>query len=84
MLDAELRKFVDGEPDYHRRRKFIADNYPAYLEAYPRQWIALAEGDVLVVAPNMEALLEQMDNQGLPRISAVIRYLEPDPVKFKL
>lgn len=83
-MDPKLKELIDGEPDYHRRRKLIEANYPAYLEAHPHKWIALTEGDVLVTASSLEALLEQLDSRGLPRISAVIRYLEPNPVKFKL
>lgn len=84
MDDKLLREILEGEPDYHRRRHLIEDNYRVYLESYPHQWVALTEGDVLVVASSMEALLQQMDSQGLPRISAVIRYLDPNPPKVKI
>lgn len=84
MLDPELQKIIDGEPDYERRRQLLAEDYAAYLKTHPRQWVALAEGDVWVLADSLEALVQKLDQSGLPRVSAVISYLDPDSVKLKL
>ncbi len=84
MTTFDLQRFFDGEADHERRRNLIDDKCPEYLEKYPRQWLALAVGDVWVLAESLEALVETLDAQGLPREDVIIRYLNPDPVTLVL
>ncbi len=72
------------EADYEHRRKLIDLHYRAYVHEHPHKWLGLTIGDVWVLADSLEALVEKLGAQGLPRTDVVIRYLNPDPVKLVL
>ena len=84
MMATDWRKFMEEEADYTHRRELIDAHYPAYVRKHPRKWLGLAVGDVWVLADSMEALVERLDADGLPRTDVIIRYLNPDPVKLAL
>ncbi|MDE2900701.1 MAG: hypothetical protein OXN15_06735, partial [Chloroflexota bacterium] len=81
---AEFQRLIAGDADYDRRSKLISSQHAECISEHPHQWVALAEDDVWVFADSLEALVAELDVQGLPRSSAVIRYLDPNPPKLKL
>lgn len=84
MTSIELQKLIEGHADAERRRILIDSQLDDYLARHPYQWLALAEGDVWVLSDTLEALVQELDIQGLSRGSAIIRFLNPDPVKLVL
>lgn len=84
MATIDFQKLIDGDIDFERRRDLIDAQFPVYVERYPRQWLALGDGDVWVLAASLEALVQALDAKGLSRATALIRFLNPDPVKLVL
>ena len=84
MTMEDVDRLLKSLPDYERRCDIVDRRYPDYVKTHPRQWVALAEGDVWVLADSLEELIAKLDAQGLRRGSEVIRYLNPDPVKLVL
>ena len=84
MTAIDWQKFMEEEADYTHRRELIDAHYPAYVQKHPHKWLGLTVGDVWVLADSLEALVEKLDTDGLPRADVIIRYLNPDPVKLVL
>ncbi len=84
MVAIDWEKFIEEEADHERRRKLIDSQTEAYTQQHPHQWLGLTVGDVWVLAESLEALVEKLDAQGLPRTDVIIRYLNPNPVKLVL
>ena len=84
MASTEIQKLIEGHADAERRRILIDSQLDDYLARHPHKWLALAEGDVWVLSDTLEALVQELDSQGLSRASAIIRSLNPDPVKLVL
>ncbi len=80
----QVRRMAAGQEDYHRRRKVVEAKYVELVKAHPHHWVALAEGDVWVVAESSEALYAEMDQQKLDRGSAFDCYLHPNPPHLAL
>lgn len=84
MENIDWAKYMEEERDFLRRRDILDSQYRAYTEAHPHQWIALAEGDVYVLAASHQDLLAKLDDRGLSRDNAAVSYLNPAPVKLAL
>ena len=65
--------------DCDRRFRLLYGRVLELMEEHPRQWVALAEGDVWVFADSHEELLRRLKKKGLRSGFAVIKYLDPEP-----
>ena len=70
--------FKTGD-DYDRRFNLLSGRLLDLIEKHPRQWVALAEGDVWVFADSHEELLHRLKEKGLRSGFAVRMYLDPEP-----
>lgn len=84
MEITDREQFLREEADYERRRKLIDSHFRAYVQEHPYKWLGLTVGDAWVLADSLEALVEKLDTEGLPRTDVIIRYLNPEPVKLVL
>ena len=74
-----LEQMLKIGDDYDRRFGLLSGQLLDLIEEYPRQWVALAEGDVWVFADSHEQLLQEVRNRGLKTQYAVIMHLDPNP-----
>ena len=50
-------------------------NKAQLLRQYAEQWIAILDGDVVAHSGDFETVLRQLDDAGLPRRRAVVKFL---------
>ncbi len=64
------------------RRKLSArmnEIYADILAQYPDKWVALGGADVLAVGDSMDEALSAMENLGIDRSAAVVRFMDTNP-----
>jgi hypothetical protein len=59
-LDLSLRRF-------RHSAEVWAEEFESFLERYEGKWVALYDGEVVLVAETLEEILDLADAQGLPR-----------------
>ena len=68
-LDADLQGFK-------RQARLFSSHRTRLIEKYPKQWIAVHEGQVKVTGRNLQVVLRELDRKGLPRENTIIRYID--------
>ena len=63
-------------------RAFSSDR-PRMIEEHPGQWVAVYDSKC-VARESFDGLLEAMDEQGIPREHAVVRFVDEDEQVFIL
>ncbi len=58
--------------------KVLEDRRAELTRKYPNKWIAMCNGDVVVVADCLEDVLNEMDNQAIPRRETVIEFMDTE------
>ena len=58
--------------------------YDDLLEQYPDRWIAFHDGKVLASGDSQEAILAEVESQGMHRQDVLSEYLDTDPPKLWL
>lgn len=69
VVDAELQKF-------RKDSRILSSRRVNLIAKYPKRWVAIYDGKVQADAMSLKQLLMTMDEQGLPRQEAVIRYVD--------
>ena len=92
MTEAEIRELI-GDPEefwqkreaFARSEQFFWDNHDRLLKEHPESWVGVYEEE-LRVADTLDALLEALDQAGIPRgetcvhfVTAEKRILIPTP-----
>ena len=68
-----------GLRDFGQRAKLMNTIHDDLIKKYPNQWVALLRGDKMCVGDTLTELLSEIDEKGLDRKSAVVKYLDTDP-----
>jgi len=79
---AELLELI-GDPSevasdlakFHEAALALSSNHPRFIDDYPQKWVAVCGARVLA-ADNLDDLLEEVDEQALPRETTVVRFIE--------
>ena len=74
-----LQRVLKIGDDYDRRFSLLTGQLIDLIKEHPRQWVALAEGDVWIFAGSHQELLQEVQSRGLKPQYAVIMYLDPNP-----
>jgi len=53
--------------------------YTDLLDQYPDKWVALGDAGVLAVGDSMDEALSAMENLGINRSAAVVRFMDTNP-----
>ena len=69
----------EGLQAYSQRVEHMETLRPELLERHPNKWVAMADGEVVVVADSMTDLLKVVDDRGIPRTGLVVEYLDTEP-----
>jgi len=91
VMDKEWRDLI-GDPDelereladFRRNAQVLSSRQRHLIAGYPKQWVAIFGGEVAAFAPTLEGLLEQMQERGIPRGHAIIRYIDKNRRKMIL
>lgn len=84
-LDPREAAKVREELERHRRDALWFDAHrEAILAAYPGQWVAVFNQQVVAAATDLRDLLMQLDVRGVPPGSAFCEYVTDDEVELIL
>ena len=72
------REIHIGLQEFSNRVKVLEDRRAELTRKYPNKWIAMYNGDVVVVADCLEDVLNEMDNQAIPRRETVIEFMDTE------
>jgi hypothetical protein len=83
--DASLAALI-GDPkavyreleNFRKAAAVLSSQQPRMIEQYPKQWIAVYEGQVRAVADTLRELLALVDEKQLPREHIVVRFVDRD------
>ena len=68
-----------GLEEFSRSARVFSEVDPRLIEDYPEQWVAVINGDVAAVAPTFKGVMAYLDEHGLPRAQAMVRFVSPTP-----
>ncbi|MBI1884727.1 MAG: hypothetical protein HYS09_00125 [Chloroflexi bacterium] len=69
QVDRSLRAF-------RKAASVLSSDHPRLIDKYPKQWVAVYNGDVKASATTFSALLAQVDQARLPRAETIIRFID--------
>ncbi len=76
-VDRELEAFRKSARLLSSRRKHL-------IAHYANQWIGVVEGRVAAHAPTLKAVVAKLEDIGVPRGRALVRYIDKNPRKMIL
>jgi hypothetical protein len=76
-LDRDLRAFRKDARVLSSKREHL-------LRQYPSPWIAIYDGKVAAQAKTLPLLMEEMEQRGIPRGRAIVRFINKNPRKMIL
>jgi len=68
-----------GLKDFEQRAKLMNTIHDDLVKKYPNQWVALLRGGKMCVGDTLTELMSEIDEKGLDRTSAFIKYMATDP-----
>lgn len=63
---------------FRESARVYSSNLPRLIDEYPRQWVAVHNGQVQTAASTIGELLEQIETAELPRQDLLIRFIEEE------
>lgn len=78
----ELRALV-GDPAevagdlarFSEAAQALSSDRPRFIEKYPQKWVAVRSTDEVLAAETLDDLLKDLDDRGIPRSQAVVRFI---------
>ena len=61
---------------FSKSAQVLSAEHPRMIEKYPKQWVAIYEGEVRARGSTFLGLMSQADKEGLPRNELVVRYID--------
>lgn len=85
IKEAGGAKAVADRIEAYNRNMCELDSRTAQLrKTFPHHWVALQDGKVLTHRGALHELMALLDQEGWPRDSSAVRYMDPNPVKLIL
>jgi len=76
-LDRDVQAFRRSAERFSSDRRRL-------IEAYPKQWVAVVDGEIRATGDTLPAVLDELDRKGYPRSRALVRFVEKNHRKFIL
>ncbi|MEX0785214.1 MAG: DUF5678 domain-containing protein [Dehalococcoidia bacterium] len=71
---------VDRElAGFRRSARRLSTNRPRFIDKYPSLWVAVHEGRVVAQGETFSSVMAQIDKEGLPRKSTLVRRIDRNP-----
>ena|SRR5438034_3880066 len=61
---------------FRKAARVLSSDHPRLIDKYPKQWVAVYNGEVRASANTFKGLLVQVDRAHLPRAETVIRFID--------
>ena len=62
--------------EFERSARALSSNQPRLIDEYPDQWVAVADGTVIVHEKSLDEVLWKVDKKGFRRSEVIVRFLE--------
>lgn len=79
--DAELKALFE---ESERRSTFWSEHYQEFIEKYPDQFVAVHNGEVIAVNPDLFGLVADVTKLGLTPRQVWSRFIEATPLPLQL
>lgn len=76
-IDRELRVFT-------RTARLLSSKHSRLIDKYPDRWVGIYHGRVRASAKSADAVVSQLERQGVPANEAIIRYIDTSGRKLIL
>lgn len=64
--------------------KALDEHYQEWVKAYPDQFVAVYNGEMVAASPDLETVLRTLAKQGLRPTQVLIRFLAKEPRRLLL
>ena len=72
-------KVLEEMRSFRRSATRLSTDRPRMIEQFPDQWVALYLGRVEAHAEEYDTVLRMIDEKGIPREHAIVRFIESEP-----
>lgn len=79
-----LEGALQAQERLNRDIAYLLANLDEWRTKYPNRWVAVYDGELVVLADSSESLLEQMKEKGIPVRKAVIDFVTEKRANFIL
>ena len=69
---------IRGLREFGRSTRALSRQYPKFVELYAGQWVALYNGKVRAHGRTFEDVMQQIDQEGVPRAHTLVRFIDKD------
>lgn len=69
---------------FRKDAALVSSKWSEFVKKYPDEWIAVYGGRVRASEKTLEALLERIDEIGLPRGQVFVKYMDTKPIPLVL
>ncbi len=70
-IDRELQSF-------RKTARVLSSEHPRLIDRYPKQWVAVYGGKVKAHGRTFRSVLQQLDQEGIPRENVIVRYISKE------
>lgn len=75
-MDERPRDMARSLRKFHRAERVLSDDHPRLIDQYSDQWVAVSDGAVIAHGTDLNKVLRQVDNKGVPRSDIIVRFIE--------
>ena len=84
QLGDKPEKVASDLRDFSQTATALSDEQEALLAAHPLQWVCIYKGQVSANSGTLPALMEKLEQQGIPAGNAIVRFIEKSPTTLIL
>jgi hypothetical protein len=70
------RKLASELAAFRKTAQRFSSDTPRLIDKYPKQWVAIFEGEVVAHAPTFEKAIADIEEKGIPRQHVMVRYID--------
>ena len=74
-LGGSAQAVAESLADFTKSSRFLSEA-SGLVQKYDRKWVGVHAGEVRAAEDNLDALLNSLDSQGIPRSDTVVRFVE--------
>jgi hypothetical protein len=79
----QLRELV-GDPSqvahdlarFREAARALSSDQPRFIEEYPQKWVAVLANKEVLASDSLDALLKELDEKGVSREHAIVRFID--------
>lgn len=71
QIDREIREFAEAA-------KVLSSDHPRLIDEHPLHWVGVYQGRVAASAKSLDSLMKRLDEEGIPRGKAIVRFIDSE------